>query len=394
LAASIDGCNRWFIHFRDGATGVLLAFERQIVGFVDRDVRFVSVPSGSASLPVNHLLGMVRQSGIGEPTAIVLRNEPRASAQFSIGRGKTVYVDPYSGAVLGSSSARAHEFFFAVERFHRALGSPLGSKTIGHWLAAASNLLFGGLILLGVILWLPRKRNGKAIRAAIAFRSGLRGKAREWNWHNVLGIWCALPLLVIVLSGVVMSYPWAALLFRMADGLAPAGRGLEGGREGGDRRTHGREGAAVRQDPDYDHLFAVAKTFDPAWRTITLNISRNANAPVSASVDTGSGGQPQLRTQYVLNRDTGSVVKKNAFGDGSLGQRLRAFVRFGHTGEYGGLPGQAIAALASFAACALVYTELSLSIRRLAARLRSSRRVRDSYAECQATESRPPVSVS
>jgi len=25
-------------------------------------------------------------------------------------------------------------------------------------------------------------------------------KARDWNWHNVLGIWCALPLLVIALE--------------------------------------------------------------------------------------------------------------------------------------------------------------------------------------------------
>ena len=51
------------------------------------------------------------------------------------------------------------------------------------------------------------------------------------------------------------------------------------------------------------------------------------------------------------------------FADGSLGQRLRAFVRFGHTGEYGGWPGQAIAAVASLGACVLVYTGLSLSLR-------------------------------
>jgi uncharacterized iron-regulated membrane protein len=58
--------------------------------------------------------------------------------------------------------------------------------------------------------------------------------------------------------------------------------------------------------------------------------------------------------------------KSDAFADGSLGQRLRAFVRFGHTGEYGGLLGQTIAAIASLGACVLVYTGLSLAIRRLA----------------------------
>jgi PepSY-associated TM region len=67
-------------------------------------------------------------------------------------------------------------------------------------------------------------------------------------------------------------------------------------------------------------------------------------------------------------------VKVSTFADGSLGQRLRAFVRFGHTGEYGGWAGQAIAAIASLSACLLVYTGLSLSIRGLAAKLKGKQR--------------------
>jgi uncharacterized iron-regulated membrane protein len=113
----------------------------------------------------------------------------------------------------------------------------------------------------------------------------------------------------------------------------------------------------------------VAKSLNPGWRTITLNVVRDATAPVSVVVDTGTGGQPQERTQYLLNRDRGAILKTTGFANGSLGQRLRAFVRFGHTGEYYGLPGQAIAGLSSLGACVLVYTGLSLSIRRLRAKL-------------------------
>lgn len=53
-------------------------------------------------------------------------------------------------------------------------------------------------------------------------------------------------------------------------------------------------------------------------------------------IGTGSGGQPQMRTQSLLNRNTGDVVRTSVFADGSLGQKLRAFVCFGHTGEYRG----------------------------------------------------------
>ena len=350
------------------ATGVMLGFERQITDFIDRDIRSVSVPYAPEPPAVGDLLEAVRRSGAGEPSAIVVRNAPQAATQFSIGRGKIIYVDPYSGAILGSSSATARKFLFAVERLHRSLGAPLGSKGLGHWLAAISNLLFAGLILLGIVLWLPRKWSWKAIRASIAFRSGLRGRARHWNWHNVLGIWCTAPLLVIALTGVVMSFSWAnALLFRLSGSNPPVQ-----GRGPGRAPARGRDRPIANQ-PNYDRLLAMSKTFDPDWRTITLNVASNENSSVQVTIDTGTGGQPQRRTQYLLNRNTGAVERRTAFADASLGQRLRSFVRFGHTGEWGGWAGQLIAAFVSFAACVLVYTGLSLSIRRLIARVRRKR---------------------
>jgi len=352
------------------ATGVVLAFERQIADFVNRDVRWVSVPATLPSRPLSNLLESVIQSSAAVPEAIVVRNAPQATIQFSIGRGKAIYVDPYSGAILGPNSERAHEFFFEVERLHRALGAPLGSKSLGHWLIAISNLLFGWLILFGVVLWLPRKWSAKAIRSSITFRRGLRSRARHFNWHNVLGIWCAVPLLVIVLTGVVMSFPWAnGLLFRLSGSNPPVrSRGpAEGGPRGRDR--------IAANGPNYDHLLTTAKSVDPHWRTITLTLVRDAKSPVQVIVDSGSGGQPQKRTQYLLNRDTAAILKTTTFGDGSLGQRLRAFVRFGHTGEWGGWPGQLVAALVSLGACVLVYTGLSLSIRRLMTRLNRNTRV-------------------
>lgn len=362
------------------ATGVLLSFEKRTVEFIDRDVRSVSVPNELQPRPMNDLLEAVRRAGMGDPTAIVVRHEPQAATQFSIGRSKTVFIDPFSGAVLGVSSGRARDFFLAVERLHRALGAPLGSRAAGHWVAAISNLLFGVLILLGIVLWLPHKLSWNAVRTLIAFRTGLRGRAREWNWHNVVGIWCAIPLLVIVFTGVVMSFGWAnALLFRLT-GSTPAASG----REGGERRPPRREPRAV-VEPNYEYLFTVTKTLKANWRTITLTVVREANAPVSALVDSGNGGQPQYRTQYLLNRDTGAVMKASTFADGSLGQRLRAFVRFGHTGEYGGWVGQAIAAMASLGACVLVYSGLALAVRRLAGAFKRKHKIvvasRDGYAE-------------
>ena len=53
-----------------------------------------------------------------------------------------------------------------------------------------------------------------------------------------------------------------------------------------------------------------------------------------------------------------------AFSSGSPGRRLCAILRFAHTGEGLGLPGQTIAGIASAGAVVLVYSGLALSLRR------------------------------
>ena len=80
-----------------------------------------------------------------------------ASVEFTFGRDRNVYVDPYTGAVLGEGSKPAREFFAAVERWHRTLGEPLSARGPLRAVAAASNLLFLLLVVTGLYLWLPRR---------------------------------------------------------------------------------------------------------------------------------------------------------------------------------------------------------------------------------------------
>ncbi len=46
------------------ATGIMLAFERQITGFVDRDIRSVSEPNPTQQRPIADLLEAVRKVGL------------------------------------------------------------------------------------------------------------------------------------------------------------------------------------------------------------------------------------------------------------------------------------------------------------------------------------------
>ncbi|MYH08973.1 MAG: PepSY domain-containing protein [Gemmatimonadales bacterium] len=54
-----------------------------------------------------------------------------------------------------------------------------------------------------------------------------------------------------------------------------------------------------------------------------------------------------------------------SFADGTPARRAQQFLRYAHTGEYWGLPGQLLAGLFSLAAALMVWTGLSLAVRRL-----------------------------
>ena len=60
------------------------------------------------------------------------------------------------------------------------------------------------------------------------------------------------------------------------------------------------------------------------------------------------------------------MVKAEPYSGLSRGRRWRLWVRFGHTGELLGWPGQTVAFLSTLAALLLAWTGVSLSLRRWA----------------------------
>ena len=114
-----------------------------------------------------------------------------------------------------------------------------------------------------------------------------------------------------------------------------------------------------------DSLSAKAGRQVEGWRSIQLQLPAGPDAPVVFAIDRGNGGQPQLRSQLTLDRKTGEVVRWEPYSNNTLGRRLRTWMRFAHTGEVYGLAGQTVAGLVSLGGAFLVYTGLSLALRRL-----------------------------
>lgn len=373
-------------------TGVLLTYERQILLRADtRAYRSGPDSTRSSRLAPSAMLAAVQA---GDPSARVtgmtLWADPRSPGSVLVGQ-RTIYVSPYTAQVLGEASPQPRAFFRKITDWHRWLGVAGEGRATARMITGACNLAFLFLVVSGVYLWFPRTWSWRQVRAIGWFRGGLQGKARDFNWHNTIGLWSAVPLFIVVLSGVVISYPWASNLVYRAVGETPPPRAPPGGPGGGGRgggpgapavsagregagerrgrgeggRAEGRAAAAPQSFDSVDALWARAEQQVAGWKSITLRLPAAPAAPIAFTIDEGDGGQPQKRSTLTLDGSTGAVVRWEPFSSLSAGRRLRSYLRFAHTGEVLGLFGQTIAGIASAGAAVLVWTGLALAWRRL-----------------------------
>lgn len=350
-------------------TGVLLMYEQRVLAVADSEFASVPPPAGTARSFETLVSSALEQAGASDLVILQVPADPEEPAQVSVGRDRVFYLDAWDGRFLGDGSQAVREFFGTVTGIHRWFGAQGDQRQVARSITGAANLAFLFLVLSGLYLWIPRHWSRRRVRNVAWFRRGLSGKARDFNWHNTIGLWMALPLVVIVASGVVMSYRWANdLVYVLSGDEPPAPR----------ERSRGPRNAAPEEPPPVelaglDELFAVAEGQVPGWQSIGLRLPPSAEGPVSFRIFWGPRGRPDQRGDLALDRSTGEVLSWSTSKDQSPGRRARSWLRWLHTGEAGGFVGETLAGLASAGAAVLVWTGLFLSWRRFFPRRRPRR---------------------
>jgi uncharacterized iron-regulated membrane protein len=355
-------------------TGVALTYEKQMIEWADRAAWAAPSVADADHLPPETLLAKITEARPGAaPTGITLRSDASAPATITLEGNKTLLVDPYSGAIIGEPPAQPRAFFRTMTSWHRYLARDGESRVAGKAVTGYSNLLFFFIVLSGMYLWLPRVWTWLQFKNVLWFRGGLASKARDFNWHNVIGIWSAVPLAIVVAGALPISFPWAGNLVYRVMGDTPPAPAAPAQQRSSDRAPVTYTFTGV------DAAWAKAQEQTPAWRTITTRLATSPTAPVVLTVDEGYAGQPDRRTTYTIDRASGVVTKAEDFASLSAGRRARSWLRFAHTGEIYGLTGQTIAGAVSAGGAVLVYTGIALALRRLASwvRRRGSRADRD-----------------
>ena len=203
-----------------GLTGAILVFHYELEEVCHPGVFTVTARAGgqAAYLPV----GAIEAAGLAalpEGAKLGFAYYPRtdagsywlmASVPLAAGGAEdnwSVFVDPYSGRVLGRWLTKSHdawygrEFFSFIFDLHYQLLLPwrYGGIVVGIVaLAAIASLL------LGSFLWWPRRGNW---RRALTLKKGASSRRFVFDLHNLCGIYLFPVTFFVLLSGVYFNLP-------------------------------------------------------------------------------------------------------------------------------------------------------------------------------------------
>lgn len=366
------------------ATGLLMSFETQIINQVERSmVRSTATGDATPLTPVE-MVGAFEKSGIkGRPTTLNYDSNPDSPVAFLVGKGNQQLFHPTTGESMGKGATGTRRFFQIALSLHRWLTWPVSQpeggqmragvmeggekktswRDIGGQIVSAATMGFLFLLVSGLVIWLPKKFSWRAFKAVLTLQTRLKGRARDWNWHNVAGIWASPFIFFICMTGLIMAYPWAnGLLYKAFGEEVPkrqeqGGGGQRGGRNGG-------EGKPALVTDRLNELADFAKKEVPAWESISLEIPSKIEQPLVVTVTDAGRGRPDRRVKYTLDPVSMQEVKRETFLNLKPGAQMRQVVRWLHTGEVGGWFGQLLAALTCSAILVLAWTGFALSFRR------------------------------
>ncbi|MEJ5239462.1 MAG: PepSY-associated TM helix domain-containing protein [Limisphaera sp.] len=398
-------------------TGALIAFEKALVAWAEGDNRRVLTnPSADPSPRLQVLWDRVTHDHGRPPVALTVHADPSLAVEVLMGRNEVMFWDPGTEDLRPSRAQSLRKAMATLTAWHRWLGLEGPYRSWGKSVTGACNLAFVLLILTGSILWWPALRNRRAWNLRLWFQRGLRGRSRDWNWHHVVGFWCGPVLLILSGSAIVISYAWAS---RWVEGIGSASSSsAPSPRAEAALRSAQGPVASRASAMSLDTLWEQVRAATPQWERITIRFgggrpggplegtsparprserpqehgspaggtspaSRNrsaaenhtppsrATAPTDATAPAVTfavrerGAWPLFAvTQMQVHPQTGEVLSVQRFGDLPPGRRLRMWLRYLHTGEAMGWPGQLAAMGASIGGAVLVWTGLALSWRR------------------------------
>ncbi len=331
-------------------TGGILVFRTELQELFHHDRYYVDEVKDS-TIPLEELLPMV-QKVVPEIEFEAVFTSTDKSKTYTIdlqnSHDNSIEVDPYTGkikAIVIPGKADEDVFFDVVSRLHQVFlfRTAQGEFSWGRFITGVATLVFGFILLTGIIIWAPKKIKNIKERLKINLK---KGGFRFWyDTHLACGIVSAIFLLVMVLTALDSSFGWYHRGFYALFGAPVVQRVARQQPSSGRQQTQTTRQRPVRTFQHYsaEELPQMGKALDVALAELkhdhpdATNISFKLGRPGSEGLGFVSTNNGKTNNEISYNAGTGSIDKFTPFKNLATDRKLEWLITSIHTGRWGGI---------------------------------------------------------
>lgn len=329
-------------------TGAGFVLKPQLEDLVYRDLHVV--PKCEAPLALDKLAAAAKAV---HPQAklhsIELTTEDTASVAVMFTDKDYVYVNPCNANVLGVQNQYGG-FFGVMDSLHRfRFFSDLKlGRTVAGWISTIFLVL---LIAGGIALWWPRNR--QALKGALKFNPRLPGSARTLSLHKVVGIYTALVLLVITITGLPIGFEPVKEMIYSATGYMPPVKPLSKPAAEGAKRV------------PIEVFWQKTRELVPNVEWVSLRYPPKPGDAYMAEIIEKGKPHELAKGYHYMDAFTGATLRlENYLADQHIGRKIYLYCISIHAGMIWGLPYQLLLLVGGLGVGVQAYSGFSPYLRR------------------------------
>lgn len=281
--------------------------------------------------------------------SIEVTTEDTASVAVMFTDKDYVYVNPCNAQVLGVQNQ--YGGFFGVmdwlHRFRFFTDLKLG-RTVAGWVNTVFMVL---LIIGGIALWWPRNR--QALKGALQFNPRLPGSARTLSLHKFVGIYTALVLLVITITGLPLGFEPVKDMIYSATGYVPP------------KKPQSKVAAEGAKRVPIEQFWQKTKELVPNVEWVSLRYPPKPEASYEAEIIEKDRPHMIAKGYHYMDAFTGETLKlEHYFADQHIGRKIYLYCITIHAGMVWGLPYQLLLLVGTLGVGVQAYSGFSPYLRR------------------------------
>jgi vanillate O-demethylase ferredoxin subunit len=329
-------------------TGGGLVLKDALEDTVYRDLHVV--PRCTTPLPLDRLAAVaVAAHPATKLHSIEVTTDVAASVAVMFTDKDYVYVDPCSAQVLGVQNQYGG-FFGVMDGLHRfRFFSDLKlGRTVAGWVNTVFLvLLIGG----GIALWWPRSR--QALKGALKFNPRLPGAARTISLHKVVGIYTAIVMLVLTVTGLPLGFEPVKDAIYSATGYVPPKKPLSKAAAEGAKRL------------PIEDFWQKTRALVPDLEWVSLRYPPKPGASYEAEILRQGSPHSIAKGYHYMDAFSGQTLRLDDYAqDQHLGRKIYLYCIAIHAGMIWGLPYQLLLLVCALGVGVQAYSGFSPWLRR------------------------------